>query len=89
MNNNMEGVLFMPQIIYTDTLVGSDGLPLNTTYAATYATTDFSNILDAIARGDIQCGTGQIQPVNWKSNPDDDLPWDTDGPSSSNPWKNY
>ena len=79
----------MPQIIYTDNICGNDGVPLNTTYAAVYATTDFNNILDAIARGDIVCGTGQPLPVNWNEDPNADLPWEVDGPKSSNPWKNY
>ena len=77
----------MPQIIYTDTACGSDGIPLNTSPAATYATTDLSTILDLIEKGEIPCGTGVPIDVNWKS--DQEVPWETDGPVSTNNWKQY
>lgn len=79
----------MPTIIYTDNVVGENGLPLNTTPAATYATTELATILDRIADGSIPCNTGQPYPVNWKTSPEQNTPWDTGGPSSSNPWKQY
>lgn len=79
----------MPQIIYTDTLVGTNGNPLNTTYAATYTTTDLATILDLIAKGEIVCGTGQPMDVNWNTSPEQEVPWENGGPSSTNPWKNY
>lgn len=78
----------MPTIIYTDNPIGANGLPINTTPGATYIKTDLASILDCIARGEIQCGTGQPYPVDWNTSPDEQLPWE-DGPASSIPWKNY
>ena len=77
----------MPRIIYTDSVVGDDGNLLNTTPAATYATTDLSTILDNIASGEIQCGTGVPLDVNW--NEDSKIPWEEYGPVSDTPWKKY
>ena len=85
----MKGVTNMPQIIYTDTVVGDDGLPLNTTPAATYAVADLSTILDCVARGEIECGTGEDLPVDWPESADANLPWAQNGPQSSGPWKQY
>lgn len=77
----------MPQIIYTDSLVSEKGTLLNTSPAATYATTDLSTILDNIASGEIPCGTGVPLDVNW--NEDSKIPWEENGPESSGPWKAY
>lgn len=79
----------MPRIIYTDAVVGENGSLLNTTPAATYATTDLSTILDIIARGEIQCNTGIPLDVNWNNTNDQQVPWEEHGPVSTNPWKNY
>jgi hypothetical protein len=84
----MKGCDNMPQIIYTDNVGTVNGVPLNNTYAAKYAVTSLDNILDEISRGNIQCGTGQIQPVNWADDKQQP-PWDAGGPQSSNPWKKY
>lgn len=79
----------MPQIIYTDMLVGENGSLLNTTPAATYAATDLSIILDLIAKGEIRCGTGVPLDVNWNDN-DNGVPWSTDSPvKAGNPWSQY
>lgn len=78
----------MPQIIYTDTLTSENGSLLNTTPAATYATTDLATILDNIAKGEIQCGTGVPLDVNWNLPEDQRPPWET-GSNPNNPWKNY
>ncbi len=77
----------MPQIIYIDKVADENGNLLNTTPAATFATTDLSTILDNIANGVIPCGTGKPFPVNW--GPDDKAPWAEDGPTPSGDWKNY
>ena len=66
----------MPQIIYTNNLIGDNGKPINTTPAGKYAITDLAVILDCIARGEIICGTGQPYPVEWKE--EDTLPWSDD-----------
>lgn len=77
-------------IIYTDQFIGGNGGPVNLTPAATYAgVTNFATILDNIASGEIPSGSGQPFPVNWNTNPEDDLPWFPDGPTGANPWKNY
>ena len=80
----------MPQIIYTDTVIGEDGLPLNNTPGAQYAAADIETILECIARGEIQCGTGENFPVDWPNDTGNDTsPWFTNGPQSSGPWKKY
>lgn len=85
----MKGGLNMPQIIYTDTAMGDDGLPLNTTPAARYAAMDLASIFDCIVRGELPCGTGEIYPVDWPDSDNGDLPWSQNGPQSSGPWCNY
>lgn len=77
------------QIIYTDTVMGDDGLPLNTTPFAKYATMDLASILDCVARGELPCGGGEEYPVDWPSNNSANLPWGSGGPTSSSPWKQY
>lgn len=84
-------------IIYTDSNVGLFGTQM--TPAHTHAaTTDFANILDDLARGNIPCNTGKPFPVNWKTEnnnvDENDLPWFTrtnyqQMPSYGfvNPWK--
>lgn len=80
----------MPQIIFTDTVIGEDGLPLNNTPGAQYAAADIETILECIARGEIQCGTGENFPVDWPNDTGSDtVPWFTNGPQSSGPWKKY
>lgn len=63
-------------IIYTDSNVamfGNEGTQL--TPAHTYATTsNFANILDDLAKGNIPCGTGQPFPVNWKTETNNNNP---------------
>lgn len=87
-------------IIYTDSNTGVFGTQI--TPAHTHAaTTDFSNILDDLANGNIPCGTGQPFPVNWKTdgdNIDPDAnrpPWvertvyqQQQPPGFFNPWAN-
>jgi hypothetical protein len=77
----------MPRIIYIDNVADENGNLLNTTPAATFATTDLSTILDNIANGSIPCGTGKPLPVNWGK--DDKAPWDTNGPNSDGNWNTY
>lgn len=76
-------------IIYTDST--SEFIGTSLTPAHTYAAmTDFSNILDDLARGNIPCGTGEPFPVNWdnKSN-DNQVPWFEGHPNTNpNPWSN-
>lgn len=79
----------MPQIIYTDTMVGDNGLPLNTTPGAKYCALDLASILDLIVRGELQCGTGEDFPVDWPSDDAANAPWAQNGPQSSGPWKEY
>ena len=53
-------------IIYTDSQTSVFGTQI--TPAHTHAaTTDFSNILDDLANGNIPCGTGEPFPVNWST----------------------
>ena len=85
----MKGRDFMPQIIYTDTLLDENGLPLNTTPAATYKAADLETILDCVARGEIVCGTGEDFPVDWPSSVDENVPWFSNGPQTRTPWKKY
>lgn len=61
-------------IIYTDSNVSLFGTQM--TPAHTHAAvTDFANILDDLACGNIPCNTGRPFPVNWKTeNNDNDLP---------------
>ena len=78
----------MPQIIYYENMTDEYGNVLNTTPAATYATTDLSAILDNIASGEIPTGTGKPLPVNWENK--DNPPWAPDGPTPQyESWKNY
>ena len=78
----------MPQIIYTDS-IGSDGLLINTTNAGKYSVCPLETILDAIVAGNIQCGTGELQSVNW-DNDNPEPPWEVGGPTPShNQWKMY
>lgn len=65
----------MPQIIYTNNLIGDNGEPINTTPAGKYAITSLDKILDCIARGEIICGTGQPYPINWNDKKNDNPPW--------------
>ena len=86
----MKGVTNMPQIIYTDTMMGEDGLPLNTTPAAKYAVADLDTILDCIARGELPCGTGEDYPADWPNDVGSDAtPWFDNGPKSNTPWRQY
>jgi len=81
----------MPNIIYTDSIISDNGLPVNNTPAAVFSVTDLETILDRIKDGSIQCGTGQPYPVAWENdNMDREPPWDnTVGMGNQNPWKNY
>lgn len=80
----------MPQIIYTDTMMGADGLPLNTTPAAQYTGVDIPSILECIQRGEIPCGQGNDYPVDWPNDTgSNNPPWNQGGPQSSGPWKYY
>ena len=79
----------MPQIIYTNTLMGDDGLPLNTTPAAKYVGLDLASIFDLIIRGELQCGNGEDYPVEWDENSAANAPWAQGGPQSSGPWYQY
>lgn len=65
----------MPMIIYTDNIIGENGLPINTTPAATYLMTDIGSILDRIKDGTIQCGTGKPYPINWVTDNQPEPPW--------------
>ena len=73
----------MPQIIYTDNVIGDNGKPINTTPAGVYAIADMSTILSCIERGELVCGTGNPYPVDW--NDDDNPPWSSS--NNMNPWK--
>jgi hypothetical protein len=77
------------QIIYTDTQLGADGLPLNTSPAAQYGVTDLEDILDCIARGELECGTGEDFEVDWPDNVTEEIPWFANGPKSNTQWRNY
>lgn len=77
------------QIIYTDTAMGEDGLPLNTTPAAKYAVMSLADILDCVSRGEIPCGGGEDYPVDWPDNDSANVPWSQNGPTPSGPWKQY
>lgn len=79
----------MPNIIYTDSLVGANGTLIDTSPAATYAVASLPNILDAIMRGQLECGTGVMYPIDTKSSPDEDPPWETGGPTSMGGWNQY
>lgn len=72
----------MPSIIYTDTICGDDGMPINNTPAGVYAASDLMTILDRIRDGSIQCGTGQPYSVEWNATP----PWESG--DTSNRWFN-
>lgn len=71
----------MPSIIYTDTVIGDDGSPINNTPAGLYAVADLATILDRIRDGSIPCGTGQTYPVEWEGS---SLPWDE---NKNNRWR--
>lgn len=72
----------MPSIIYTDTFVGDNGIPINNTPAGLYAVTDLSTILDRINDGSIPCGTGQPYSVEWQES----APWESG--DMNNRWMN-
>lgn len=76
-------------IIYADQIINGNGGPSNLTPAATYAgVTNFATLLDNIASGEIPSGSGQPFPVNWKSEPADDVPWFTN-PTNASPFVKY
>lgn len=79
----------MPNIIYTDNLVGANGELIDRSPAATYAVAGMATILDAIVRGEIECNTGQPYPINTKTSPEEEPPWDTGGPTSMGGWNQY
>lgn len=72
----------MPRVIYTDSIIGGNGMPINNTPAGVYAVATLDTILDCISRGELVCGTGRPYPVDWAN--EDDAPWRTD---TSNIWK--
>jgi len=65
--------------------------PADNTPAGIYVgVTDFAQILDCIASGEIPTGTGQPLPVNWNPDPNN-LPWYTGNGTqpmayNPNPW---
>lgn len=71
----------MPNVIYTDTVVGDDGNPINNTPAGLYAIADLATILDRIKDGSIPCGTGQVYSIEWSES----VPWEDD---KNNRWRN-
>lgn len=79
----------MPQIIYTDTMMDDNGLPLNTTPAATYSAMDIATILDCVSRGELVCGGGEDYPIEWEDDASCELPWGQNGPKTTTPWRQY
>ncbi len=84
----MKGSDIMPSIIYTDTLVGSDGNLVDNTPAAKYASSTVASILDAIARGEIECNTGRPYPINTQTSPQEEPPWEQSPPGAPG-WNTY
>ena len=84
----MKGSDYMPSIIYTDTMVGANGELVDNTPAGKYASASVATILDAINRGEIECGTGKPYPINTQTSPQEEPPWEQSPPGTPG-WNRY
>lgn len=78
----------MPQIIYTDAVVGGNGELVDNSPAANFASASLATILDNIARGTIECGTGKPYPINTRTSPQEEPPWEDSKPGMPG-WNTY